>query len=138
MPASTYSGNAILNLFLRGVAVAPPTSCWVSLHTADPGNTGLNEVTAGEWPAYARQEPSQGAAIATGFTAAANKATENTNQVLYPAQNGPSDVTITHFGIWDDENGGNLLFYGPLTSPRQLFPTDEIVIHATELDVGVG
>lgn len=137
MPVSTYSGNLILDLLLRGQAADAPASVWLSLHTDDPGNEGENEVDAAAWPAYARQEPSQGGAVATGFSIAANKHSENQNEILFPGQDGAADITVTHFGLWDDETAGNLLFYGPLNAPRQLFPTDEIVVKGTELDVQV-
>jgi hypothetical protein len=137
MPVSTYSGNLLLDLLLRGQAPTVPVSVWLSLHTADPGNTGDNEVDTAAWPSYARQEPAQGGAIGTGFTAAANKHSENENEILFPGQDGAGDVTVTHFGLWDAETNGNLLFYGALNAARQLFPTDEIVVKATELDVQV-
>lgn len=137
MPASTYSGNALLNLLLRGVAFSAPARVYLSLHTADPGLIGANEVSTGDWPAYARQDPAQGAAVGTGFGAAAAKATDNAKEILFPAHNGGSDITVTHFGIWDASTAGNLLWYGALTASKTLFPTDEAVWKIGELDLSV-
>lgn len=137
MPASTYSGNALLNLLLRGVAFAAPSRVYVSLHIADPGLTGSNEVSTGAWPAYARQDPAAAAAVSTGFSAASAKATANAKQMLYAANTGASPVTITHFAIWDAATGGNCLLTGPLTASKIIAPTDECVIHVGELDVAV-
>lgn len=137
MPASTYSGNKILDLLFRGVAFAAPARVWVSLHTADPGLTGASEVGTGDWPAYARQDPAGGGAVASGFAAPAGKATENANLMLYPINNGAGTVTITHFGIWDAATGGNCLLAGALTAAKQIFPTDECVIRPGELDLTV-
>ena len=137
MPMSTYAANAMLNLYLRGVAPAVPAAVYVSLHTGDPGNAGANEVTNVAWPAYAREHASQGGAIATGFAAAAGKASENLLELLYLAQNGAAPVTITHFGLWDAAAGGNLLIYGPLTANKTLNPTDECIIHSGDLDTTV-
>lgn len=137
MPATTYSGNILLNLLLRGVAFAAPARVYVSLHTADPGQTGASEVTTGAWPAYARQDPAAAAAVGTGFTAANAKATENAKQILYAANTGASPVTVTHFAIWDAATGGNCLLTGSLTASKTIAPTDECVIHIGELDVTV-
>jgi hypothetical protein len=138
MPASNYTGNAYLNLFLRGVPVSPPTRVWISLHTADPGLNGANaEINTADWPAYARQDPAQGAAIGAGFTAAASKATENTGEMLFPANDGAQTLTVTHFAIWDALIGGNCLFTGALSAAKTIFPTDELVVKATELDLSV-
>lgn len=137
MPASTYLGNAILNHFLRGVQAAVPARVYVSLHTADPGNAGADEVTVGAWPAYVRRDAALGGAIATGFAAAADKASENLLELLYPAQDGAAPVTITHFGLWDAAAAGNLLWRGALTAAKTLNPTDECIIHGGDLDLSV-
>lgn len=137
MTTSTYAGNAILNLLLRGVAFTAPSRVYVSLHTGDPGATGANEVSTAAWPSYERQDPAQGAAIASGFDAAASKATQNAKQMLFPANDGASEVTVTHFGIWDAETGGNFLHGDPLTASKTYFPADEAVINIGQLDIGV-
>lgn len=137
MPASTYSGNKILDLLVRGVAFAAPTRVWVSLHTADPGLTGANEVTTAAWPNYARQDPAGGGAVGNGFTAAAGKALENVSLLLYAINTGAGTVTVTHFAIWDAAIGGNCLITGALAAAKSIFPTDECVIRPGELDLSV-
>lgn len=137
MPASTYLGNAVLDQFLRGQAVAPPARVYVSLHTANPGNAGANEVTIAAWPAYVRKDPAAMAAIATGFSAAAGKKTSNAKDMLWPANDGANNVTVTHFGIWDAATGGNLLLYGPLTAAKTFQPSDEGVIYSSTLSIEV-
>jgi len=137
MPASTYAGNKMLDLLLRGVAFAAPPRVWVSLHTGDPGLTGANEVTLAEWPAYLRQDPAGGAAVDTGFAAAAAKATSNLKQMSYGAMNGAADVTVTHAAVWDLQAAGNMLVYGPLAAPRTFSPTDEATIKIGKLTEAV-
>jgi hypothetical protein len=137
MPASTYLGNALLESVLRGTAFPVPSRVYVSLHTADPGVSGANEVTTGMWPAYARQDPAQGAAMNTGFPAPSAKSTSNAKQMLYGAMNGVANVTISHFGIWDAASGGNMLVYGTLQDAKTLAPTDECVINTTKLSATV-
>jgi hypothetical protein len=137
MAMSTYLANAILDLTLRGVAFVPPTNVYVSLHTADPGLTGANEVSAQVWTGYARCETSGGAGIAQGFSEAADKSTGNTRQLLFPANNGESKVTVTHFGLWDAAEGGHFLYGDTMQQARDFNPTDEAVLYPNRLTVTV-
>ena len=84
------------------------TTCYVSLHTADPGDTGSSEVTGG---AYARQGP-------IAFTNAGNNPTVASNSALLTfSQATAAWGTITHFGTWDAASAGNFRGSGALTTP---------------------
>lgn len=137
MALSTYAGNAVLNMLLRGVAFTAPSRVYVSLHTADPGNAGANEVTTVAWPSYARQDPAQGGAVASGFSASTAKATENLLDLLFSNYDGAGALIVTHFGIWDALTGGNLIWYGSLTASKTLQPSDEVIVYPTDLDLSV-
>lgn len=134
MAFSTFAANALLNCYLRGVAITPPSRVWVSLHTADPGITGANEISAVDWPGYARQDPAGGGAVASGFDAASAKATSNAQAILFPEQDGTDPITITHLAIWDAVTGGNCLMTGALAAAKTINPTDEIAIRVGDLD----
>ena len=71
---------------------------FASLHTADPGTTGANEVTGGS-PAYARK--------AITWNAAASGSLDNNAN---PAFDVPGGVTVSHAGFWSAATGGT--FYG--------------------------
>jgi hypothetical protein len=133
MPASTYAGNKMLDLLLRGVAFAAPARVFVSLHIADPGVGGANEISLAAWPSYLRQDPAVGGAVDTGFGAAAAKTTNNLKQMNYGPMDGPGDITISHAAVWDAQVAGNMLIYGPLTTPRTFSPTDEAAIRIGKL-----
>lgn len=147
MAASTYLANMILNGILRGVAITLPADLFVSLHTADPGNTGANEVTTGTWPAYVRKSALAGDVIANAFAAATTKSTLSAKQILWPGYDGAGTITITHFSIWDASAAGNCLFSGklvddptagtPVDAPKTLSPTDEFVLNASKLGVAI-
>lgn len=137
MSASTYLANTVIDAFLRGVAPTVPARVYVSLHTADPGNTGANEVSTAAWPSYTRQDPAAAAAIDTGFSAASGKATANLKDMLWSANDGAGSVTVTHFAIWDAATGGNCLFVGALDASRTFNVDDEAVIHPAALSVSV-
>lgn len=101
MPYSTAGKNLMLDA-LRGtnptVALA-----YASLHTADPGDTGANEVTGGT-PAYARKAVTMGAASAGAIAA--------TNQPVFDV---PGGTTVTHVGFWSAVSGGTFLGYADVT-----------------------
>lgn len=133
MPVTTYSGNKLLDLLLRGVTYTPPTQVYIALHTADGGLTGAGEVKVAAWPSYKRMHASLGEPIANGFTVAAAKICKNEKQLLYPMQDGASTIKLTHWSMWDAATGGNCIWTGKLLYEKVLNPTDEIVIHIGEL-----
>lgn len=73
-------------------------AAYVSLHTADPGATGTNEVTGGA-PAYARK--------AVTWAAPASGSVSSNVQVVFDV---PGSTTISHLGFWSASSGGT--FYG--------------------------
>lgn len=137
MPASTYLGNKLLDHVLRGVAYTAPTNVYVSLHTADPGLTGANEVSTGDWPSYAREDAAQGGALSAAFSAAASKATANANQMAWAANDGAGSVVVTYAGLWDASSAGNFLGYAALTASKTIGVGDEIKIAIGDLDVAI-
>ena len=90
MALSTTGKNTALN------AIASAAT-WFSLHTADPGTTGANEVTGGS-PAYARQQgtwsPPSGGVLSMAAAETFDVPT----------------ATIAYYGVWSAASGGT--FYG--------------------------
>lgn len=83
MPYSTAGKNKMLN------ALAPAT---LSLHSADPGDTGASELSGGS-PAYARKAASYGAA--SGGSKASSAA------VTFDV---PAGATVAYVGHWDSSS----------------------------------
>lgn len=75
---------------------------WVSLHYDTPalGGTGLNEVSGG---GYLRQQ--------AHFSSPANRAIWSLADVRFT---GLLQHQLTHFGIWNDQDQGDLLAYASL------------------------
>ena len=96
---------------------------YVSLHAADPRDTGRGELT-GE--GYVR------ALVVLGKTGTAVCA--NTNALEYPDLPGG---TITHFGVWDAERGGAFLTGGALTE-QQVFRGQALRWAEGSLELRVG
>ena len=95
---------------LRGSTAAG--SLYVSLHTADPGETGTQSTSETSYGSYARIAVARSAG---GWTVTNNSAA-NTAAVTF-AQCSSGTPTLTFFGIGTDVSGaGTLLYSGALTS----------------------
>ena len=85
---------------------------YISLHTADPGETGTQTTSEATYTSYARVSVARSGA---GWTISGNNAS-NAAAINFPACTGGTN-TITHFGIGSDlAAAGNLFFKGALTS----------------------
>jgi hypothetical protein len=102
---SNYAETLIETFMLTAGTATRPTTWYVSLHTADPGESGLGaEVSGGS---YAR--------VAVTFNAPSAGATANSGVVTFPTATA-SWGTVVSTAIWDSLTGGNMLKYGALTT----------------------
>lgn len=125
MPAMTnYLENALINHVLRNSAYTSPAAVYLGLFTAAPGEAGGGtEVSAG---GYARQ--------AVTFGAPSDGATDNTGALTF----GPASAswgTVTHFAIFDNSSGGNMLLYGSLAASKAVGDGDSVTVATGALDV---
>ena len=106
---TNYLEGKIIEHVLRNVSFTSPTTVYMSLHTADPTETGshTNEVSDGGGSLYARQ--------AVTFGAESGGVCLNSADVTFPVA-GTNWGSITHIGIEDGgtAGAGNMLYYGPL------------------------
>ena len=87
-------------------------SMYISLHTADPTETGSQTSSECDYTSYARVAVARSAG---GFTVSGNNVS-NTAAVTFPQCTGGSN-TATHFGIGSATSGaGNLFMSGALAS----------------------
>lgn len=136
--ASNYLENLIINSVLRGVAFTVPTEVYVALHTGDPGEAGgANEVQTADWPAYVRQDSTQGDTLANSWSAPADGLSKNQKQLIWPVHDGAAAITITHFSLKDAATGGNTLVKAALAASRTLQPSDVFVANVDRLEVQV-
>lgn len=105
--------NNVLRYFLVPAMAAPtrPTNLYMALHTANPGETGAatSEVSAGI--GYTRQ-------LITFATESAGSTSNNNTPVFGPATS--SWGTLNYFSLCLSNTPGtaDLIYYGPLTTPR--------------------
>lgn len=118
---SDYLENKLVDLTLRGVAYAGVAAPYMSLHSADPGETGANEIAGGS---YARKT--------VAFNAAVVGHTDNAADLTWADM--PA-VTLTHVGIWDAASAGNYLYSAILSSPKVIAAGDTFKVAAGDLDI---
>jgi len=105
MSLSNYLEDMILNWFGGTNFATAPTNLFFSLHSADPADTGANEVTA----TYTSGRDSY---TASGFTSPATVGTNRQikNTALIDWGNSTSAGSADWIGIWDASTSGNFLF----------------------------
>ena len=123
MTIGRYLENVIINHLLRNQSFNSPNKIYVSLHSADPGQIGKNELV--ERP-YTRQP--------IVFSPSTDGTTSNEKEIEFfdmPASN------ITHMGLWDDVQKGHFLWGGALASPKRLGVGDALRILAHDLEISI-
>src|SRR5262245_36571798 len=99
MPGLTDYGelNVLDEIYNAGAGTFPAADPWISLHSADPADTGANELTGG---GYARQQAACPAASAGALS--------NTSAITWSVPAG----NVVAFGVWDASSAGNCLQVG--------------------------
>lgn len=118
---SNYYEDLVLKALLRGVNLTAPTNLYASAHIGDPGDTGANEVSAGN---YARQAITFADPVDNGT----KKECASNSDVVFPratvAYGGGSGVT--YFGVWTAASGGQCVWSGQLTTPKVIDADDQL------------
>lgn len=132
---SDYLEAKLLDLVFNKVAYTAP-STYVALFTGDPTDAGTGpEVSGGSYARVLVNEnggssPTWDLAVIDG----AGKLVDNTHQILFPTATADW-TTITHKGIYDASSGGNLLWHGPLITPKPIGDGDTFKFEPGELNL---
>ena len=114
MPKTNYLDTVLLNHVLRAIPYTPPTGVYVALYTTAPTATSIGvEVTGG---GYTRQGAT--------FTAPASGIVSNAADVTYPIAS-LAWGTVVSFALLDAPTGGNMLYFGAFSTPRNVVPNDQ-------------
>lgn len=108
MPFTTSGGRLAIDYLFSTSALTRPTGWYISLHTADPGVTGANELTSAAAPGYARQV----ATLAAGAVAGSAAAVVTTSGLAFGPAGSGGWPTVTHAAVWDAATGGRPLMTG--------------------------
>ena len=107
---ANFAEKKILDHLLKTASYSPPATVYLGLSTADPTHDGSGWAPP-TYTGYARK--------AITFAAAGSRAIAQTGAVAFDACSGGSS-TVTHWGLWDNSTGGNLLAYGALPVQKNI------------------
>lgn len=117
---STHARNLLLNWMMTAGAATRPTAWYVSLHVADPGKTGANELDIGTDADYVRK--------LAAFDTATVETSATTGDLTWTADVAATPYSVTHIGVWDALSGGNFLIGGALTVPESVVANGSLVL----------
>lgn len=114
--------NDLLDHVLSTTPWTMPTAIYVSIHDADPGEDGSNEIAS-----TTRQGD-------TAFNAAANGATSNTSAVTFTSM--PS-CTVSHVGLWDAASSGTYIAGGLVAPSKVVSPGATLIFDAGDINITI-
>lgn len=135
---SDYLENKLIDHLLRATPYTAPATVYVGLLTAPTADGGGGtEVTGG---GYARVPITSGLAAWAGTQAAASTTassgtsgtTSNNGAVNFPTPSA-SWGAVSDFAVFDAATGGNLLFYGSLSTVKTINSGDTVSFPASAL-----
>lgn len=107
-----FNATAIANL-ADNAASSPLTNLYVSLHTADPGESGNQSTNEIAYTSYARVAVAR---TSGGWTVTNNSVSPVAN-IDFPAATGGSG-TVTYFGVGSASSGAGTLYYSGTVTPN--------------------
>jgi hypothetical protein len=125
MSFSNFLETEILDHVFAGAAYTAPTTKYLALYTAAPGETGGGTEVTTSGTAYARQS--------VAFTTTGNT-TSNSAAVEFPTATA-SFGTVTHVGVFDAATAGNLMAYATLSSSKAIATGDVFRVPTGDLDI---
>lgn len=136
---TNYLENKLVDHIFRGQTFTAPTNLYVSLHSADPGETGANEISGNNYgrATVASSLANWAGTQSSGSTSASSGTggqTSNNGSITFATPSG-SWGTVTHFAIWDASTTGNCLLYGALTISKTINNGDTVSFSAASLTV---
>ena len=125
MSFSNFLETEILDHVFAGAAYTAPTTLYLALFTAAPGETGGGTEVSTTGTAYARETV---AFTTTGNTTSNNAAVEYSTATA-------SFGTVTHVGVFDALTAGNLMAYATLSSSKAIDTGDVFRVPTGDLDI---
>ena len=125
---SDYLEAKLADHLFRGVLFPVPMHVYISLHTADPTDTGMIGELSGN--GYQRiQVP-----CTYDYWTRTNGVITNSTIISFPTAT-QAWGSITHFGLWDSNLGGNMLLSGQLNQAKVVNQADVISFPVSFLTV---
>lgn len=117
-----FNATAISNL-ADNASASPLTSLYVALHTADPGEAGVQTTSEASYPSYARVAVTRDSSNWTVATAGDGTTTvKPANAIEFPECSSTSTQVITHFSIGtaSGTSAGKILYFGSISPSIQM------------------
>jgi len=139
---SDYLENKLIDQIFRGQAYTFPSSVFIGLLTAAPSDTGGGTEVSGN--AYTRVAVNttlanfagtQGTSTTTASSGTSGTTSNNTT-LTFPTPSA-SWGTVTHFGVYDANTSGNLLFFGALSISKTINSGDTVTFPAAALSIQI-
>lgn len=114
--------NSILDLLFNATAIAnvadnasvsPLTNLYVSLHTGDPGEAGVQTTNECAYTSYARVAVAR---TSGGWTVTGNSVSPAAT-ISFPTATGGTE-TATHWGVGSLTSGAGVLYYSGTVTPN--------------------
>ena len=113
--------TALLNLVLAAknysniaIASTASTSIWVSLHTADPGDTGTQATSEATYSGYLRVATDR----TTGGWVVASGSASPAASITFATCTASSTTSITHFSVGLSSSGAGTAIYNGTVTPN--------------------
>jgi hypothetical protein len=128
---SDYAEKKLADHLFGAVTFTPPATLYYALFTSAPSDSGGGTQVSGG--SYARSAVANNTTSFPGCHATTG-VTLNGVSIQFPTATG-NWGTVTHWGIFDAETGGNLLAWGALTTPRAIVSGDTPRFNASAFSV---
>lgn len=107
-----FNGTAIANI-ADNAAVAPLTNLYIALHTADPGEAGVQTTSECAYTSYARVTSPR----TSGEWTVSGNSVSPTTEIAFPIATGGIE-TATHFSIGTASSGAGKILYSGTVTPN--------------------
>lgn len=125
---SVYLAKKVADEVLGGTDFTPPATVYLALFSVAPTNgSGTVAGTEATGAGYARKSLTNDATIwtaASGTTTPVTKVNAGIISMATASGDWSSGATMKAWGIFDASTAGNLLFYGPITTPTAVASGD--------------
>lgn len=129
---SDYLENEILDHILGGADYSRPATLYLALLTAAPTDASTGStITEATYTGYARVAITNNA---TNFPAASGGAKSNGTEIAF-AECTAGTSTVTHWALLDAATLGNILYWGALTTSKDISTGDTPKVAVGDLDI---
>ena len=115
--ALLQSGTGRKDLYRRAVASTASTTIWVSLHKADPADTGTQATSETTYTGYLRVATDRTTSATTGWTVVGNSASPSA-AITFATCSASSTTVITHFSVGISSAGAGTALYNGTVTPN--------------------